>query len=258
MVRGRVPRLRLRLPYGRHATASSRRALSVLRPMWTDELASFDGKHFQLEEAVCEPKPLQRRPAHRGSAAAEEGAAADRGALRRRLELQRQHRRVRRDGEILKGHCRDVGRDFDEIRHHRDGRRHLLRQRRRSSTDFFARIAAQGLPRERLLSTSSRAKAHASSAPSSCAAGSEKGCGRVRLLLQRHRDRSATADRRPRSSSATCFLTCEVVSPARRPVAVRLRAAGRRRSQSEWCRECRPRHRHCRPAPRSERSRAPA
>jgi len=34
--------------------------LTVLKQLWVEERATWSGKHYQLTEAVCEPKPLQR------------------------------------------------------------------------------------------------------------------------------------------------------------------------------------------------------
>jgi F420-dependent oxidoreductase-like protein len=35
-------------------------AIRILRAMWSEERATFHGKHFQIEGAVCSPKPVQR------------------------------------------------------------------------------------------------------------------------------------------------------------------------------------------------------
>jgi len=34
--------------------------LTVIKKLWTDERATWSGKHYRLNEAICEPKPLQR------------------------------------------------------------------------------------------------------------------------------------------------------------------------------------------------------
>ena len=36
-------------------------AVQIMKGMWTEEKTSFDGKHFQVKEALCEPKPPRRR-----------------------------------------------------------------------------------------------------------------------------------------------------------------------------------------------------
>lgn len=35
-------------------------ALSVMTALWTKEKASYDGKHYTIKDAICEPKPLQK------------------------------------------------------------------------------------------------------------------------------------------------------------------------------------------------------
>jgi len=37
-------------------------AAQVMRLLWTQEQASFTGKHFRLEQTYCEPKPVRRPP----------------------------------------------------------------------------------------------------------------------------------------------------------------------------------------------------
>jgi alkanesulfonate monooxygenase SsuD/methylene tetrahydromethanopterin reductase-like flavin-dependent oxidoreductase (luciferase family) len=34
-------------------------ACRILRSLWTQETTTFEGRHFQLKEARCEPKPMQ-------------------------------------------------------------------------------------------------------------------------------------------------------------------------------------------------------
>jgi len=35
-------------------------ALEVIKRMWTEDRASYEGKYYRVREAVCEPKPLQK------------------------------------------------------------------------------------------------------------------------------------------------------------------------------------------------------
>lgn len=37
-------------------------AVQVMRHLWTDEQATFAGKHFSVDQAYCEPKPVRRPP----------------------------------------------------------------------------------------------------------------------------------------------------------------------------------------------------
>lgn len=35
-------------------------AVEIIKKMWTEEKASYKGKHYTIRDAVCEPKPLQK------------------------------------------------------------------------------------------------------------------------------------------------------------------------------------------------------
>jgi F420-dependent oxidoreductase-like protein len=35
-------------------------ALRVIKALWTEDTANFDGQHFRLEDAICNPKPIQK------------------------------------------------------------------------------------------------------------------------------------------------------------------------------------------------------
>lgn len=127
-------------------------SLQVLNLLWTEKRASFEGKHYHLHEAVCEPKPLQKPhpPVWIGG----------RGP-KILLRLVAQYADVWNFNgpldeladtvEILKGHCRDVGRDFDEIRVTAMSGG-IAYDSEEELEAFFARIAPQQLDRERLLS----------------------------------------------------------------------------------------------------------
>ena len=42
-------------------------SLQVIRDLWTQPRTSFAGKHYRLQEAVAEPKPVQRPHRRSGS-----------------------------------------------------------------------------------------------------------------------------------------------------------------------------------------------
>jgi alkanesulfonate monooxygenase SsuD/methylene tetrahydromethanopterin reductase-like flavin-dependent oxidoreductase (luciferase family) len=89
----------------------------VLRSLWTDERTSFEGRHYRLVDASCEPKPLQR------SIPLWIGGAGERRTLRTvarhadgwntflMAEDQYRHKL-----EVLARHCADAGRDPAAIR----------------------------------------------------------------------------------------------------------------------------------------------
>jgi len=102
-------------PSTRVRIAQLAEALELIRAMWTQAPAHYKGEHYQVEGAYCEPRPQPRPPIM-------VGGHGERYLLRvvarhadwwnypfRGFEPYAQKQ------EALKGHCRDVGRDYDEI-----------------------------------------------------------------------------------------------------------------------------------------------
>jgi F420-dependent oxidoreductase-like protein len=93
-----------------------REALQVIKAMWTEDEASFNGRYYRLRGAINEPKPVQKPhpPIWIGGAGervtlklvAQYGDAcnfnADVATVRHKLE-------------VLREHCAAVGRDYDSI-----------------------------------------------------------------------------------------------------------------------------------------------
>ena len=93
-------------------------ACDVLKLLWTKDLASYDGRYYQLKGAISEPKPVQkpRPPIWIGGA-----------GEKRTLRVVAQHADVwnlvgappdeaLRLSRVLDAHCVEVGRDPAEIR----------------------------------------------------------------------------------------------------------------------------------------------
>jgi F420-dependent oxidoreductase-like protein len=93
-------------------------AAQIIKSMWTQERTTFEGRHYQLRDAMCEPKPLQSP-----SIPLWIGGSGERVTLR--------HVAALADGwntfltpldefdhklAVLDGHCADVGRPRSEIR----------------------------------------------------------------------------------------------------------------------------------------------
>jgi alkanesulfonate monooxygenase SsuD/methylene tetrahydromethanopterin reductase-like flavin-dependent oxidoreductase (luciferase family) len=90
-------------------------AIQILRAMWTATPVHFQGKHYQVVGAYCEPKPEPVPPVM-------VGGAGERFTLRVVAEhadwwnyIYQDAESYRQKQEVLKAHCRDVGRDYDEI-----------------------------------------------------------------------------------------------------------------------------------------------
>jgi F420-dependent oxidoreductase-like protein len=90
--------------------------LAILRAMWTEPRATFAGKHFRVENAACDPKPVQAR------LPIMIGGGGEKVLLRHVARhadvwnnLGAYHADVGRKRDVLVGHCRAVGRDPGEI-----------------------------------------------------------------------------------------------------------------------------------------------
>jgi F420-dependent oxidoreductase-like protein len=91
-------------------------AVQVLKAMWTEEEATFIGKHYGVEGAINRPKPLQQPHPPLWIAG---------GGEKRTLRIVAEYGDFsnfgddlddfRHKSEILQGHCETVGRDFGEI-----------------------------------------------------------------------------------------------------------------------------------------------
>jgi alkanesulfonate monooxygenase SsuD/methylene tetrahydromethanopterin reductase-like flavin-dependent oxidoreductase (luciferase family) len=84
--------------------------------MWTEERTTFAGRHFRVDGAVCNPKPVQPRvPILLGGG----GEAVMLRLVARHADVWNNlgvnHADVTHKREVLAAHCRAVGRDVGEI-----------------------------------------------------------------------------------------------------------------------------------------------
>jgi F420-dependent oxidoreductase-like protein len=89
--------------------------LVVVRRLWSEETVSFAGQHVRLDGAYCDPKPLQRLPE------IWVGGGGERVTLRiAARHADKTNWQVGLDefvhkSEVLRGHCDEIGRDYDTI-----------------------------------------------------------------------------------------------------------------------------------------------
>jgi alkanesulfonate monooxygenase SsuD/methylene tetrahydromethanopterin reductase-like flavin-dependent oxidoreductase (luciferase family) len=93
-----------------------REAVEVVKTMWTEADATYEGRYYRVAGAQCDPKPLQdpHPPVWIGGSGEQ-----------LTLKVVARHANVSNFGgkpdewrhkrEVLQGHCRDVGRDEDQI-----------------------------------------------------------------------------------------------------------------------------------------------
>ncbi|KXO89287.1 LLM class F420-dependent oxidoreductase [Tsukamurella pseudospumae] len=90
--------------------------VQIMRQAWTEGVSSLDGKYYQVDGAICEPRPLQDGGIPLWVAG---------GGEKKTLRIAAQYAQYTNfDGtfegfahksEVLRKHCADLGRDFDAI-----------------------------------------------------------------------------------------------------------------------------------------------
>ncbi len=91
-------------------------ALRLIKAMWTQERTTFEGKWFRVEDAILSPKPLQAP--HPPIMIGGSGEQMTLRAVARHgnaCNLFGDPATVRRKLEVLRRHCDEAGRDYDEI-----------------------------------------------------------------------------------------------------------------------------------------------
>lgn len=89
--------------------------LTLLKSLWSEETTSFQGRHFSMKDARCEPKPLRPPPILVGGGGERHlmGIAARHADVWNNMAVF-QHQ-LPRKVEALRRRCDEVGRDFDSI-----------------------------------------------------------------------------------------------------------------------------------------------
>ena len=87
----------------------------ILKRLWTEERVSFEGRHFALRDALCEPKPVRRPPILIGGG----GERTLMGIAVRHADIWNNmavfQPQLPAKVEALKRRCDELGRDFDSI-----------------------------------------------------------------------------------------------------------------------------------------------
>ena len=96
--------------------------VQIFRDMWTKGSATLDGKHYQVDGAICAPRPLQGTT-QPGSALNGIPVWVAGGGEKKTLRIAATYADYtnfeppvfERKSAILAAHCADIGRDFDQI-----------------------------------------------------------------------------------------------------------------------------------------------
>ncbi len=87
----------------------------ILKRLWTEERATFEGRHFSVKDAICEPKPVRRPPILIGGG----GEKVLMGIVARHADIWNNlavfQPQLGAKIEALRRRCAEVGRAFDSI-----------------------------------------------------------------------------------------------------------------------------------------------
>jgi F420-dependent oxidoreductase-like protein len=101
-------------PYQR--IKAMREALIIIKKMWIEDRASFEGEFYTVNEAILEPKPVQKpHPPILIGGGGEKYTLRYLAELGDACNLFGDYQTVQGKLDILQEHCADVGRDYDEI-----------------------------------------------------------------------------------------------------------------------------------------------
>ena len=91
-------------------------AIEVIKVMWTEFPANYQGQYYQIANAYCEPRPDPRPPIMVGGAGEKYllRVVAQHADWWNYIFIDRATYAHKQ--EVLKNHCRAVGRDYDEIK----------------------------------------------------------------------------------------------------------------------------------------------
>ncbi|MCV7031735.1 LLM class F420-dependent oxidoreductase [Mycobacterium sherrisii] len=90
--------------------------VQIMRDAWRDGKVSFDGKHYQIDGAIVEPKPLQDNGIPLWIAGGGEKVTLRIAArYAQHTNFTAEPDAFTHKSEVLAAHCRDLGTDFDAI-----------------------------------------------------------------------------------------------------------------------------------------------
>ena len=91
-------------------------SVQIIRKMWTEDRASFDGHYYKVQNAYCNPKPIQKpHPPIMIGGGGEQKTLKFVAKYADACNLFGSPQTVKKKLEVLREHCKTVGRDYDSI-----------------------------------------------------------------------------------------------------------------------------------------------
>lgn len=102
-------------PSNRDRLTMLREAIEITKLMWTEPQATYEGRIHSVHEAECDPKPLQNLPPIWVGGGGEKVTLRIVAEHGDRSNFGGKPDEFAHKCEVLKAHCAEVGRDYDEI-----------------------------------------------------------------------------------------------------------------------------------------------
>ena len=91
-------------------------AVQIIQKMWTEDRTTFNGKYYKIENALCNPKPIQKpHPKILIGGAGEKQLLRTVAKYGDACNLFGSPETVKKKLAVLREHCKAVGRDYDSI-----------------------------------------------------------------------------------------------------------------------------------------------
>jgi F420-dependent oxidoreductase-like protein len=104
-----------RYPPAGERLATLEESVVAIRRLWTEETVTLDGAFVQLDDAYCDPKPLQQLPEVWIGGGGEKVTLRIAAQHADKTNWQVGLEQFVHKSDVLRGHCDAIGRDFDTI-----------------------------------------------------------------------------------------------------------------------------------------------
>ncbi len=124
-------------------------AIQVIKAMWTEDRANFQGKYYQIKNAYCNPKPIQKpHPPIMVGGSGERQTLKIVAKYADACNIFGSTDTVKTKLKVLRDHCNAVGRDYDSILKTKLGR--VMIDKDKSALQTRVAKAMKGVPEERV------------------------------------------------------------------------------------------------------------